>query len=99
MLHELGRQPELPPEVWGDLAQERQIHRERSEAALEWLKLQPSRLAEGLRVLQVRCPTKGCLFAEVYRFPLAGTDERFLARCIAAPERAPAPSGGRRPRG
>jgi hypothetical protein len=83
VLYELGVQV-YRPEIAGDLAAERQLHDDRSAAAYDWLVAQPDRVSDGMRVLQVRCPAKGCLLCEVYRFPLPKSGERLLARSITS---------------
>ncbi len=67
-----------------DVAADLRVFSERSEAAFHWLEQQRPAVVKGMRVLQVRCPVKGCLLAEVYRFPLAAGGERFLARAITS---------------
>lgn len=81
VLYELGRQGD-PNDIYGDLDAERALHAERSVGAYEWLAVQSRRVVDGLRVLHVRCPSRGCLLAEVFRFPLAQGGERFLARAV-----------------
>jgi hypothetical protein len=61
---------------------ERETHRLASEAAYEWLDKQTARVRRHMHVLSVRCPTRGCLLSEVYKFPLRRSGERYLARCM-----------------
>lgn len=64
------------------LEEERETHRLASEAAFHWLEKQTPRLVRRLTVFSVRCPSRGCLLAEVYKLPLRRGGERFLARSI-----------------
>jgi hypothetical protein len=77
---DLGRQDRDGPR--GDITLEQAVHAERSEVAYEWLLQQAERTVASMRVLRVRCPAQGCLLAEVFRFPLKPSGERFLARSI-----------------
>lgn len=67
-------------EVYGDLPAEREVHRQQSQLASHWLDDQPAAILERMRVFRVRCPQQGCLLAEVFRFPLHDSGERYLAR-------------------
>ncbi len=73
----------VPEDVYGDLDAELTAADERAEAAYDWLSAQTSfRLVDSMRVLTVRCPVKGCVLAEVYRFPIRSGGERYLARTV-----------------
>jgi hypothetical protein len=55
---------------------------ERATAAYEWLLNQSTHVVDAMCVLRVRCPIRGCLLAEIFRFPEPDGGERFLARTI-----------------
>ncbi len=76
MLSELGQQS---PEPLPDLDAERAFYWAQAERAGTWIYAQPSKTRGALRVLTVRCEDGGCLLAEVFRLPLSGGGERYLA--------------------
>lgn len=78
-LHEFGAQPAIPDEYRGDLDFERYIHRECSIRAGNFIVYDPLTIVRNLRILEVRCPERGCYLGDVFRFPLDDGGERFLA--------------------
>lgn len=66
------------------LEEERYTHHLASLAAYEWLEGQSARVVKSRTILAVRCPDRGCLLSEVYRFPLSAGGERYLSRCMTA---------------
>lgn len=77
VLFELGEQPANGP--YDDLPAEREVYWDRSYEAANWLIKLPRRVQANMIVCMVRCPRKGCSLADVYRLPLAGGGERYLA--------------------
>jgi hypothetical protein len=72
------QEEELPPELYGDLAAEQEFYITQSEAASLWFELLPARAKRELTVLQVRCPVKGCLIAEIFGIRRKDGGVRFL---------------------
>ncbi len=66
----LRRRAEVTP-------REKREHAEASKKVAEWLGCLAAATQERMRVLEVRCPTRGCRLGQVYRFPLPEAGERF----------------------
>ena len=76
MLSQLGQQSDQP---LVDLDAEREFYWAGAGRAGRWLFDQSEGVRRSTRVLSVRCEEGGCLLAEVFRLPLAGGGERYLA--------------------
>jgi hypothetical protein len=76
VLGELGKQSS---QLLADLDAEREFYWAQAARAASWLDSRPQKVRLSVRVLTVRCEQGGCLLAEVFRLPLDGGGERYLA--------------------
>lgn len=62
-----------------DLDAEQDFYWAQAARGAAWAYAQPQKIRVAIRVLTVRCEHRGCLLAEVFRFPLTDGGERYLA--------------------